>query len=305
MDSKIYNIEFVKDVPSERDENKLYLQFQSMDTVGTTSGNKWVKVYGNGHEAQTALYKPEDPEEIYGAQAELISSHFCKLCLDGLKIRVPEINMVKDKGDLGLISYRVHDRTTEDFYHIQSLVLHNKYNEKQLSQLYSLGLSDILDSIRTEIHDDVNYKEIEKAIVMATCSDAMTNNADRHGKNWALVRNKDTNNYELAIFDNVKSFINLINNRIGYPDKELWATSYVAPESIAQARPSSGDKIINYIKKEYPEYFNEFLERFNSVRKSFCEDIKGINGVNDYRISEMFREKSKYFQKEKDMYLDF
>ena len=299
MDSKIYDIKFVDEVPDNvEDENVLLLRKVALDTVGTTSGSVWVKAYGKNRNGQTALYKPLDYDEPLGAQAELISSHFYKLCFAGISVRIPEINLVGSKHDLGLLSYRVHDKTSEDFIHIDYL-MHYKYTDKEISKFYTLGIKDALECIKAEVPDDDNYKEIEKAVVMVACGDAFTNNADRHGKNWALVRNKDTNYYELAIFDNVKSFINILFNRTGYANDALWSIGYLGLNSSHNI--STGKNIVNAIKKEYPEYVDEFIERFNSVRKQFCEDIKDVYEVDYKRIKGFFSKKSMCFNKEMEM----
>lgn len=299
MDSKIYDIKFVDEIPTDvSDENVLLLRKLALDTVGTTSGAVWVKAYGKYRDGKTALYKPLDYDEPFGAQAELISSHFDKLCLDGIKVRIPEINLVGTKNDLGILSYRVHDKTSEDFIHIDYL-LRYKYTDKEISKFYTLGIKDVLECIKAEVAREDNYKEIEKAVIMVACADAFTNNADRHGKNWALIRNKDTDYYELAIFDNVKSFINIMFNRTGYANDALWSIGYLGLNSSCNI--STGKNIVDSIKKEYPEYVDEFIERFNSVRKQFCEDIKDVYGVDSRRIKSFFSRKSAYFDKEMEM----
>jgi len=299
MDTNIYDIEFVDKIPENVKSNVLLLQKRDVDHVGTTYGSVWVKVYGENDFDRTALYKPCDPDEPHGAQAELISSHFFTSCFDGIKcLRVPKINMVRDnEQDLGIISYRVHDKVKEDFTHMDSLLLHYKYSEQDLSKIYTLGIGDILDCIREEVTDDNNYKEVEKAIIMVACADAVTNNADRHGKNWALIRDKDTNHHELAIFDNVKSFVNLIYQRTGYRENDLWSIGYIGAKSSTNI--STGKSVMEYVKKYYPEYFDEFDDRFENVRKQFLEDIKSIPQIDTNRIGRNFSKKSRYFQQER------
>jgi len=61
MDCNIYNIEFVTEIPEKVNDNILMLRQIAIDTVGTTYGARWVKVYGRDVNGQTALYKPFDP----------------------------------------------------------------------------------------------------------------------------------------------------------------------------------------------------------------------------------------------------
>ncbi|MBQ7668541.1 MAG: hypothetical protein IJS47_04380 [Clostridia bacterium] len=306
MDKKIYRGVLCEEVPQEYAANTLYLQTFAVDTVGTTDGSVWVRVYGDRRNGEVALFKPEDPEEIDGAQAELISSHFEKMMLEGVHVRVPEINIVKAPcitgiGN-GILSYRLNDSVREDFIHIGSL-LRYKFTGAQISKLYTLGIQDILDCIRMEVNDATNFKEIEEAVVKVILTDAFSNNADRHGKNWALVRDKDTNHSELAIFDNVKSFINMMTDRVGYKHDDLWSIGYLGVDS--KELPEIGERIVKGIEKMYPEYFNQFMTRFNNIRDIFCEDIVGINGVNASRIESVFRKKAHEFDREKDYQMDW
>lgn len=299
MDYKVYNLEFVCSPPPQFDENTLYVQKFAEDTVGTTFGASWVYVHNEKHRKKVALYKPLDYDEPLGAYAELFYSELAHLCSQNVKIRLPRINLVAENKDIGILSYSIVDQIAEDLIHIEALMFYkykNKINE--FRNCLTLGLAEILSAIRHEVHDEENFKEIEKAVIWSILLDAFTNNVDRHKKNWALVRNKLSNYYELATFDNVKSFINMFFHRAGYRKSDLWAISYNG--TISSTNIQCGDQICEFIEKEYPEYFYEFISTLESVRKTFISSILPVKAVDSQRVSHILRQKIKCFETQND-----
>jgi hypothetical protein len=271
----------------------MYVRRFAQDTVGTTFGASWVYVFNKVHSKIVALYKPIDYDEPLGAYAELLYSHIANLCFSNLTIRIPKIELVTDGKDLGILSYSVLDNITEDLIHMDSLMFY-KYTSAEQSEFFTLGICDILECIKHEVYENRNFVELEKAVVFVLLLDAFMNNADRHGKNWGLVRNKSTNSYELAIFDNVKSFINLFINRPGYKDKDLW--SIVFNGATSSFNIADGNNLCIFIKEIYPEYFEEFLQIFDSALSTFLSDIRQIRQVDYSRISRMLKAKVRYFK---------
>lgn len=294
MDSKIYNLKFVHSPPSQFDTNTLYVQKFAEDTVGTTFGASWVYVFSEKHDKKVALYKPLDYDEPLGAYAELLYSNIAQLCFNNIKIRVPKINLVIENNNVGILSYSIVDRITEDLIHIEALMSYKyKKNPKQQRNIFTLGISDIFESVLHEVHDEKNFIELQKSIIFTILLDSFTNNVDRHQKNWGLVRDKTSNYYELAIFDNVKSFINMFYHRAGYKNSDLWAITYNG--TISSLEIEVGNQACAFIKKEYPEYFCEFITNLKTSKEIFISDISSIPKLEPQRIDTMLKKKIKYF----------
>lgn len=293
MNSKIYTLKFVNSPPLQFDSNTMYVRKFAQDTIGTTFGASWVYVFNEAHSKTIALYKPIDYDEPLGAYAELLYSHIANLCFANLTIRVPKIVLVTDGKNLGILSYSVLDNITEDLIHMDSLMFY-KYNINEQKGFFTLGLQDILECVNHEVYEEKNFAELKNAIIFSLLLDAFVNNVDRHGKNWGLVRNKAKNYYELAIFDNVKSFINLFINRPGYSSKDLWSIIYNGTTSSSTIE--TGNKLCEFIKENYPQYFEEFFANFNSILSTFIMDIREIKGIDHSRISNMLKSKVRYFK---------
>ena len=293
MNSKIYTLKFVNSPPLQFDSNTMYVRKFAQDTIGTTFGASWVYVFNEVHSKAIALYKPIDYDEPLGAYAELLYSHIANLCLSNLKIRIPKIDLVTDGENVGILSYSVLDNITEDLIHMNSLMFY-KYNINEQKKFFTLGLQDILECVNHEVYEEKNFAELKKSIIFSMLLDAFVNNVDRHGKNWGLVRNKATNYYELAIFDNVKSFINLFINRPGYKSKDLW--SIIFNGTTSSFNVEVGDKLCAYIKETYPQYFEEFLQIFRSILNIFLSDIRAIKQLDHFRISNMLKSKIRYYK---------
>ena len=293
MDSKVYNLKFVFSPPWQFNDDTLYIQKFAEDTVGTTFGASWVYVFNEKHNKKVALYKPIDYDEPLGAYAELLYSHIAKLCFSNIRIRVPEINMVMENNNLGILSYSIVNSITEDLIHVDSLLFY-KYERKELKTFFTLGVKDIFECIGHEVCNEENFIEIQKSVIFTILLDAFTNNVGRHGKNWGLVRNKVSDYYELAIFDNVKSFINMFGNRTGYKDKDLWVIEYNG--IVSSSKLETGYEVCKFIKENYPDYFNEFISILKSVEKMFSEDISSISEIDTSRVSTQLKKKIKLFE---------
>lgn len=296
MDSKIFNLKFVISPPLDFEKDTIYVQKFADETVGATIGAAWVYVFDKEHNKKVALYKPLDYDEPLGAYAELFTSYLLDLCLgDDIKLRVPKINLVQENNELGVLSYSVLDNVKEDLMHMDSFLFY-KYKREKLKEFYAIGINDILECINHEVSDEKNFNEIKKAVIFMLLFDAFTNNVDRHGHNWGLVRDKNSNYYELAEFDNAKSFINMLFNRPGYSDDELWAMTY----NCVTSTPSVGRglKITEFIKDNYPTEFNEFLEKLSMSLETFYNTIRFIKGVDSRRIYSYLKKKIRYFKKE-------
>lgn len=293
MNSKIYTLKFVNSPPLQFDDSTMYVRQFAQDTIGTTFGASWVYVFNEVHNKAIALYKPIDYDEPLGAYAELLYSHIANLCFSSTKIRVPKINLVSEGNDIGILSYSVLDNVAEDLIHMDSLMTY-KYKNNEQKRFFTLGLHDTLECVKHEVYENGNFIELEKAIIFVLLLDAFVNNADRHGKNWGLVRNKSTNHYELAIFDNVKSFINIFINRPGYKDNALWSIIYNG--TLSSSNIETGHNLCMFIKENYPEYFKEFLILFNSALSTFSSDISELKQLSPFRISHMLKLKSHYFK---------
>lgn len=288
MDRTIYTIKFVDSIPLQFDKNTLYVQKFAEDIMGTTSGAAWVRVFNENHEKKVALFKPMDYDEPLGAYAELLYSRLASLCFPNIQIRIPSIHLVNHNNELGILSYSVVNKPIEELFHIDSLMFY-KYERKHLRIFYTLSIDDILECIHHEVCDTKNFMKIQKAVIFAVLLDAFTNNADRHGLNWGLVRNMQTNYYVLALFDNTKSFVNMFFNRVGYKNNALWTLNHNG--TISSSHLETGDELVEFIKGNYPAYFYEFMAILESVIETFISDISAITTIDTPRIAAHLRNK--------------
>lgn len=296
MDSKIYNLKFVNFPPLDFEKDTIYVQKFAEENVGTTVGAAWVYVFDKKHNKEVALYKPLDYDEPLGAYAELFTSYLLDLCLgNDIKLRIPKIKLVEENNELGVLSYSVLDNVKEDLMHMDSFLFY-KYKREKLKNFYAIGINDILECVKHEVGDEENFNKLKKAIIFMLLFDAFTNNVDRHGQNWGIVRDKDSNYYELAEFDNVKSFVNMFFNRPGYSDNELWAMSYNCVASTPSV--GRGIKIVEFIKENYPIEFDDFLEKLSLSLEAFYSTIRIIKGVDTRRVYYCLKKKIRYFKKE-------
>lgn len=251
------------------------------DTVGRSGSNPtWglaFDVVGNKLKFKgEGLYKEYDYDYPNGAYAEKVASIIGRELFAG-EIRVPEIDVVlKSIGEPSLISYKLMNNKIEDMHHISDLMFY-KFEREELDKKKSIfKIEDILECIHVLVKDEENYKQIEKGLIKALLFDSVINNGDRHNNNWALVRNEETNWFELAIYDHFSSCVDMIQEQEHFTSKG-WVGSYVIvgeePKS-GMRMGSTGDQIIEYISKTYPEYFEEFVTDFNKKLPQILQLIK-------------------------------
>ena len=253
------------------------------DTVGKSASNPTWGLVFNVREGNLKLnidkegiFKEFDYDSPNGAYSEKILSIIGRNVLDNT--RVPEIDIVMARPkEPSIISYKLMNNDKEDMFHISDLMFY-KYDREQLAEKKKIfTIEDILECVKEQVQNEANYKQIEKSMIHTLLLDAIVNNADRHNNNWALVRNKQTNFYELAIFDHSSSLVDMLEDR-RFCTHEGWVGSYVTlQENNKVRRGSRGKDIIEYISKNYSEYFEEFSSIFNERLPDIIKEIKNEN----------------------------
>ena len=226
------------------------------------------------------LYKEFDYDHPNAAYAEKIFSIIGEELLTDT--RVPKTDVVKENNLNGpsIISYKLMDNDKEDMFHISDIMFYKYEREEIEKKKHIFTIEDILQCIKEQVRDEENYKRIEKSLIHTILTDSILNNLDRHDSNWALVRNKETNQYELAIFDHSISLIDMIEeNRMATYNG--WTKSYISIEQNGNS--SLGKDIIRYIRENYREYFNEFVDNFNDKLPVILNRIKEENLPIDTR----------------------
>ena len=271
----------------------------SSPTWGMAYYNKNGKLKFNG----IALYKEFDYDLPLAAYGEKVWSILGNEILEK-SIRVPKIDIVEQiPGYEEIISYIVLDNDKEDLIHIKD-ILYNKFEREEIKQKREIyTIDEILECIKLEIEDEKKYKKIEKDIIQVLVLDAITNNGDRHSNNWGIIRNKQTNEYNLAVFDHASSFVNMFQNNSYYRNNNEWVGSYttVGRDKGNNHIGSNGKNMIDYIAKEYPEYFNEFCDKFNSKLTEILSQIKEEKIKIDYsRLEQKMNERKGYLKQIKN-----
>ncbi len=234
-----------------------------------------------------ALYKEYDYDEPMAAYAEKIWSLLGKNILP--RCRVPDIDVVykseKAKDLAETISYRVLDRDTEELI-LMSVVLDFKYASEKNKMRNYCRIEEILECIKQGRYytDESNYLQIEEDIIHTALLDCISNNGDRHPKNWGIVMNKMTGEYSVALFDHSNSFRNVISPQVGMRGSN-WCTIYFRLDEKYKERNllcgESGDKMIQYLYSKYPQYVNSFMKNFESGYPNFTEEINRIQMFKD------------------------
>lgn len=303
MRKKIKVIKRDQDLPESDITEEIVFKEIQKDTIGRSgSSPTWGAVYenkdGNLNFKAIGLYKEYDYDIPDAAYGEKIWSILGKKILKN--VRVPNIDVVEErKGDACCISYRLLNNDTEDMIHIRDILYHHYEREELKKKRDLFQIDDILKCVKTQVPDEENYKEIEKAMIQTILLDCVTNNADRHSNNWAIIRNKATNKYELAAYDHSSSLVDLLNDK-RYHTAKGWVGSYIIIDEryrkIGLGNP--GDVLIEYISKKFPEYYEEFTNNYVSNLDEALEEIKNSNlGIDLTRLNSKLKERKRILKK--------
>lgn len=273
------------------------------DTVGRSNASPtWGYVYyvvdGKLEDKGIGLYKEHDYDYPDAPSSEKIWSILGKHVLP--KARVPNIDIVeRDNCNSGLISYRILDNVTEDLIHIRDILFY-KYERQEMKEKNDLyTIEDILECVEMQVQNSENYKEIEESIIQTIILDCITNNSDRHPDNWALIRNKETNKYELGLYDHSTTFINMIDDR-RFLTLDGWGRSFLSINKTNQKRwtGDSGEKILRYIFGNYKKYFDNFYNNLDSNMETIIQQISEEELKTDKnRLINRLREKKRFLKK--------
>lgn len=277
------------------------------DTIGKSgSSPTWGYVYSN-HNGKlkyegVALHKEYDYDIPFAAYAEKTWSIMGKKLL-GESVRVPDIDVVEpSSGDEEIISYRLLDNDKEDMIHLKD-TLFNKFERDEIRSKKDIyTLDELLECVRLQIQNEEDYAKIEKDMIDVLLLDAVTNNGDRHGFNWGLVRDKDTNQYSLAVFDHSSAFVSMFEER-EFCVTRGWNTTYitVGNDKGRTYIGSLAENVVRYISEAYPEYFKEFTDRLEKELPGILEEIKEEGMKIDFnRLSRKLEEKKRFFVKLRD-----
>lgn len=284
---KLVIIEKIEDKPDVIPEGLVYLLKRQKETRGNSGSNAtWVEVYTSDSNGKIALYKEYDYDMPLAAYAEKMWSILGKGILENT--RIPDVDIVNNPkmGD-GIVSYRVMDNALEDMMHIKD-ILFSIYERTEMDKHRNIfSIDEILKAVRTEIVDEKNYKEVEKAIIQTILLDSVTHNSDRHTTNWALVLDKSSNpHYELALFDHSSAFGKMMQYTPG-PSHDIygntrWTSSYLQTESKeSRGVGEDGKNLVKYISQKYPEYFEDFVNRFSERIEELLNEIDQTEGLEE------------------------
>lgn len=273
------------------------------DTVGRSGSTPtWGYVYNNEEGKLKfkgiALHKEYDYDYPYDAFGEKTWSIFGRELL-GDTVRVPVIDIVEQKsGYPEIISYRLMNNDREDMIHIKD-TLFNKFERDEIRAKKDVfTIDEILECVKLQIGNKENYKRIERDIIRVLLLDSLTNNGDRHALNWALVRDEKTSEYSLAVFDHARAFIDMFQNR-GIKDSG-WSTSYITVGNNKGRHNigSDGRYIVECINQEYPEYFEEFCDEFETKLPKIMELVRQEEMKIDFRrLSDKMGEKKRFLRR--------
>ena len=292
----VRSLTIMKQIPEHesdifKDEIKTDMAFIEVqrDTIGKSGAcPTWGYVYNNVNGKMKfkaiALHKEYDYDYPMSAYGEKTWSILGREVL-GESVRVPYIELVEQSpGQAEILSYRVMDNDTEDMIHIKDTLFKKFQREEIKDKKEIFTLDEILECIRLQIEDEENYKQVEKDIIQVLLLDAVTNNGDRHVLNWALIRGEKTNRYNLAVFDHASSFVDMFDDR-SYHLGNGWTGTYITVGADKGKRNigSDGKTIIEYIAKQYPEYFEEFCDRFDAKLPQVLEQIEQENMKIDFK----------------------
>lgn len=277
------------------------------DTIGKSGSNPtWGNIYSNKEGklkyVGVALHKEYDYDFPFAAYAENVWSIMGKNLL-GESIRVPSIDVVEENpGYEEIISYRLMDNNKEDMIHLKD-TLFNKFERDEIKAKRDIyTIDELLECIKLQIQNEQNYKKIENDIIRVLLLDSVTNNGDRHAFNWGLVRDKDTGEYSLAVFDHSSAFVNMFEDREFFV-RNGWNTTYitVGDDRGRNNIGSSGESVVRYISKKYPEIFKEFTDNLEQKLPEILEQVKQEKMNIDFnRLSKKLGEKRQFLIKLRD-----
>ncbi len=268
------------------------------DTIGKSgSCPTWGYVYQNKNGKLKykgiGLYKEYDYDAPHAAYAEKVWSIIGKQVLKDS--RVPDIDMVEEqKDETGVISYRLLDNDKEDLMHIRD-ILFNKFERTDFKEQKDIfNIEDLIECIAMQIEDKENFVDVRKQVLHTLLLDSVTNNGDRHGNNWALIRDKETNKYMLANFDHSSAFIDMFSEK-KFCTANGWVTSYIAttPDRKRFMMGNCGNEVIEYILKNYREEFEEFSATFDKNIDSIVNEIEAEElNIDKKRLIQKLRQRN-------------
>lgn len=259
------------------------------DSVGKSGANPtWGDLYRyTNHELYymgNCIYKEMDYDFPNAPYAEKLWSILGKRVLKDC--RIPDITLVKDAKykETGLFSHIILDNDTEDLISMSNLLFY-KYERQTLNTLRSvIPFQDLLECVKMQINNEKNFKNVESQMVRTLLLDSITNNADRHTNNWALVRDKQHNIYTLGLFDHSSSFIDMVSARNG-TTVNGWTSSFISTGSKPNINGVGdlGNRIVENLFQQYPDISKEFMNCFHSEIENFYKDISSAPYYIDYR----------------------
>ena len=299
----VYRKEFIQELLLRGYEG-LVFEERERDTIGKSNGKPtWGEVYtyseGELRGPSVAIYKGYDEEVPQAAYCEKIWSIMGKIMLDNC--RVPTIDLVTDKEnkDVGVLSYRLLRRQTEELIDMR-MASYKKFSRQQLKAMKGyLYIEDLFECVRLEIGDDEKFGPIKQSMLEVIMLDCMVNNPDRHDENWGIVKSKDGQKYDLAVFDHSATFVDLAKESPPGRTVNGWAGSYIRvtpPENWNNIHlvGDTGGTILGYIYKQYPSEFESFMTKFNDRIETFYQTINVENShVEMNRMRKGIRAKQK------------
>lgn len=272
--------------PLPSDFKGLQFRYLEIDKIGT-SGNYWgyvseadsnldkirpqvARAFGPTIGERAALLKYNDYDYSDISVNEWLYGEIAKLLLH--EVRVPEIQRVSLKGEPGLLSYSLLPKNhVEELFHMEDIIS-LKFGDINSQKFYrSFGIKDIIECVGDFISDKKNSEIVTSGIINTTILDCITNNVDRHGRNWGLIRNIENGWFDLFVVDHSLAFINMIDTRPGVVDPSGYTNSVVASFSSKRA-PESAKKVLEYIQSNFP---NEFTIMGNRISEHLGE-IEGL-----------------------------
>ena len=117
--------------------------------------------------------------------------------------------------------------------------------------------------------------------------------------------NKITGEHRLALFDHSNCFRNIIMPQIGMMGRSWCTTYFKLNEDYREKRlqcGETGDNIIQYIYKKYPQYIESFMKNFDSGYPQFRQELQQAQIYKDstrtvQNIINHVYNKGKYIQK--------